>query len=284
MNLERELYDLLESVQGHLPSPMHKVYEQAVDRAMRRHSRSGRGWWRREQRQEEVSVSVFALVIGLIGGAALMYLFDPERGERRRALLQIRVEDALSSAGSSVSETAQRVRSDVEQVADGVVDSVKDTTEQVRGDVEKAVDSAVDTTKVQAAKLDKAVDNTAAKLDKAADNLTDSAKSSASQVGQAVSGVAKDAANKVRSAASEVKQQVENATTSDTTLTSRVRVEVARNVRAPGAIEVAVNNGVVTLTGKIPASEVQALVEKVQALSGVSSVDNRLEVHDAAQQ
>jgi gas vesicle protein len=273
MNLERELYELLETVQGHLPSQMHKVYEQAVDRALHRHSsRRGGGWWRREQRQEEVSVSVFALIIGLIGGAALMYLFDPERGERRRALLQIRLEDALSEAGSSIGETAQRVKTEVEQAVDEAVDSVKETTEQVRGDVEKAIDSAADTTKVEAAKLDKAVDNT-----------LDSAKSTANNIGQAVSGVAKDAANKVKSAADEVKQQVENAATSDQTLTTRVRTTVAGAVRAPGSIQVEVKNGEVTLTGTIPAGEVQSLVEKIQALPGVSKVDNRLEVHDAAQ-
>lgn len=276
MNLERELYDLLESVQSHLPTQMHKVYEQAVDRAMHRHSRRGGGWWRREQREEEISLSVFALVVGLIGGAALMYLFDPERGARRRALLQIRLEDTLSNAGTSVSDTAQRVRSEVEEAVEGAVDSVKDATEQARDDVSQAVDNAVDTTKTKAAQVDQ-------QMDKAVDNAADAAKSTANSVGQAVSGAAKDAANKVRSAAGEVKQQVENATTSDATLTTRVRMAVAGAVRAPGAIQIEVKNGEVTLTGTIPASEVQALVEKVQALPGVSKVDNRLEVHDAAQ-
>lgn len=272
MNLERELYDFLESVQAHLPTQMHKVYEQAVDRAMHRHSRRGGGWWRREQREEEISLSVFALVVGLIGGAALMYLFDPERGSRRRALLQIRLEDTLSNAGTSVSDTAQRVRSEVEQAVEGAVDSVKDATEQARDDVSQAVDNAADTTKVAAAQVDKTVDSAA-----------EAAKSTANTVGQAVSGVAKDAASKVRSAAGEVKQQVENATTSDATLTTRVRMAVAGAVRAPGAIQIEVKNGEVSLTGTIPASEVQALVEKIQALPGVSKVDNRLEVHDAAQ-
>jgi hypothetical protein len=247
---------------------MHKVYEQAVDRAMNRHSRSGRGWWRREQRQEEVSVSIFALIIGLIGGAALMYLFDPERGARRRALLQIQVEDALSGVSSSIEETAQRVRTDVEQAAE----SIKETTEQVRGDVEKTVGSAAASAQDKAAQIDKAVDNAA-----------DSAKSTASQVGQAMSGTARDAATKVKSAANEAKQQVEAAVTSDQTLTVRVRTAVAGGVRAPGAIDIDVKDGTVTLTGTIPAGEVQQLVEKVEAIPGVTKVDNRLEIHDAAQ-
>ena len=49
------------------------------------------------QKEEEGILAIFVLIVGLLGGAALMYLFDPDRGEQRRASLLGQVNQAEQS-------------------------------------------------------------------------------------------------------------------------------------------------------------------------------------------
>src|SRR5664279_6346379 len=105
MPVRHEIHELLEDIQKELPGHTHGAYEKAVNRAMRhpRHQHHdehhhGRpmGWamleqmlfpgHHRHEQEEEGALALFMLIVGLIGGAALMYLFDPERGEARRAV------------------------------------------------------------------------------------------------------------------------------------------------------------------------------------------------------
>jgi osmotically-inducible protein OsmY len=271
MAVQREIGDLLENIRAELPTRLHNLFEEAVERAaeQERHGRKRvahemwrRNPWLREQRrkqQEEAgALAVFALVVGFLGGLAFMYLFDPDRGERRRALLM---------------GQAQRLAEDTEEAVEQAAGSIRETAAQVRGEVNQT-----------AANVSASAQNAAQQVNKAASDVSDSLKDAGSDAGKTASGAAgalKQAGSQVKAAAAEVKQQVESAITTDSALQSRVRVEVARGVRSPGAIEVEVKDGVVTLTGKVRASEVQSLVEKVTALPGVRSVENRLEVHDA---
>ena len=62
-----------------------------------------------------------ALMGGVGLGAALMYIFDPDRGKRRRALLR----DKVESAGNTLVERAGKVRSDLGNRAYGVVAETK---------------------------------------------------------------------------------------------------------------------------------------------------------------
>jgi len=216
MASHHEIMDFIENIRAEMPERLHHFYEEAVDRALEEQQRRGREFahqiikrnpmirkeWNR-QKEEEGILAIVVLIIGFLGGAALMYLFDPDRGEQRRASLLGQVNHA----------------------ADQVSESLKDTTTQVQHQASKAVSS--------------------------------------------VSGTGKETAGQV------------NAAVSDATLSARVRVEIAKDVRAPGAIEVTVAQGVVTLKGKVQASEVKELVEKIQVTPGVKSVENRLEIHDA---
>jgi hypothetical protein len=69
----------------------------------------------------------------------------------------------------------------------------------------------------------------------------------------------------------------------DTVLGERVRAKLGFLVRHPSAIEVAVNQGHVTLRGPVLADEVQQLVRGVETVRGVREVENHLEVHVKAE-
>src|SRR5205085_6311750 len=61
------------------------------------------------------------LVGGAGLGAALMYIFDPDRGKRRRALIRDRVE----AAGNEVSDKVEKMGRDLQNRAYGVVAETK---------------------------------------------------------------------------------------------------------------------------------------------------------------
>jgi osmotically-inducible protein OsmY len=58
-----------------------------------------------------------ALVGGLGLGAALMYVFDPDRGKRRRALIR----DKVDSAAHKLGDAAEKMGHDISNRAQGVV-------------------------------------------------------------------------------------------------------------------------------------------------------------------
>ena len=180
--------------------------------------------------------ATLSLIIGALSGAALMYLFDPERGARRRTNLR-----DSGRSGSSWQrwrgidgERLERVRSEVSKVTGSVSDAVEDVTQQAHDQVSKAVNGA------------------SASLDGAS--------------GQA---------------------QSAGRTKADHECGGGGRVKRARECRdclpdaQSAAVKASVNDGMVTLAGKIIASEVQTLVKQIEAMPGVRGVENRLEIHDA---
>ncbi len=118
MPVPDELYDILEHIQSQLPSHIHETYEQAADRALRHHAKHrGFEWWGGDSAQGEGFPALLALVIGLLGGAALMYLFDPERGASRRAMLRDEVNTAVSEATELVEEATHQVSERAQEIA-----------------------------------------------------------------------------------------------------------------------------------------------------------------------
>ncbi len=231
MTVQHEMNDLLDNIKKELPERAHEIYEDAVRRAVQK-GRSGRRGFvrqmlrhdpllrevRRRQQQQEGLLAIFAFLIGLLGGAALMYLFDPERGAARRAFLRDQANQMAESASESMEATATRLQNEAKTQVNQAADSLESASKQARS---QAKDSVEETEK------------------------------------------------RVREAVS------------DTALTAQVQVEIARSLRAPGAVDVSVNDSTVTLSGRILASEAQALVKKIQAMPGVRAVENHLELHDA---
>lgn len=68
----------------------------------------------------------------------------------------------------------------------------------------------------------------------------------------------------------------------DETIGARVRAKLGRLCSHPGAIEVAVHGGQVTLSGPILAREVEQTVNAIALVPGVERVHNELEVHHRA--
>lgn len=68
----------------------------------------------------------------------------------------------------------------------------------------------------------------------------------------------------------------------DLTLQDRVRSKLGHYVSNPHAIEVKANQGHITLTGSVPATEVAGLIRCVRGVSGVHSIENLLEVQNTA--
>lgn len=72
-------------------------------------------------------------------------------------------------------------------------------------------------------------------------------------------------------------------TLDDATLTMRVKEHLGRHMSNPGAVNVTVNNGVVTLHGQVLASEAQRLLRAVGLLHGIARIDNQLQLLDQPQ-
>jgi uncharacterized membrane protein len=138
--------------------------------------------------------------IGGIGlGAALMYMLDPDRGRRRRALLRDQLVHAATKAPDAIGATAR--------------------------------------------------------------DLSNRARGLAAQAGSMFGGD-EEAADQV--------------------IEARVRSKMGRVVSHPHAIEVAADQGRVTLSGPILAHEVDDLLRCISSVVGVTEVDNQLEVHKEA--
>jgi uncharacterized membrane protein len=70
---------------------------------------------------------------------------------------------------------------------------------------------------------------------------------------------------------------------SDEVLPMRVRARLGHSVSHPHAISVTVNNGRVTLSGPVLATEVDRLLSGVSSVRGVKGIDNALTVHTRAE-
>ena len=67
----------------------------------------------------------------------------------------------------------------------------------------------------------------------------------------------------------------------DDALAERVRAELGRVVTQPGGVVVMVEDGVVTLSGQVPAGEREDLIAMTRWVRGVRDLEDRLETQEA---
>jgi hypothetical protein len=82
--------------------------------------------------------------------------------------------------------------------------------------------------------------------------------------------------NKAQGVAAEARNMVQSDHATDNQIRERIRAHLGRIVSTPGTIEVAVHDGHVCLTGTLPPSEHDALVNGVLSVRGVKDVENQL--------
>lgn len=90
----------------------------------------------------------------------------------------------------------------------------------------------------------------------------------------------RDLFNRTEGAVSELAAGLEAQHADGDILVERVRSKVGRVVSHPHAIEVRIEDGKILLKGPVLRSELEQLLSAVQAVRGVGSVVNELEVHD----
>jgi hypothetical protein len=98
----------------------------------------------------------------------------------------------------------------------------------------------------------------------------------------AVDVVQRDLNNRIHGFGAMIDSALHREAVSDDVLHERVRSKLGRVSSHPGAIEVSVSDGQVTLRGPILSTEVQQTFNAVRGVPGVKRVINELEVHEHA--
>jgi uncharacterized membrane protein len=100
------------------------------------------------------------------------------------------------------------------------------------------------------------------------------------KAGDAVDATARDLRNRARGVTARAKTLLTEKEVSDEALAQRVRSKVSECVSHPRSIEVSVEGGRVTLSGPILSGEVDRLLSGISSMRHVTSVENKLQVHD----
>jgi hyperosmotically inducible periplasmic protein len=110
--------------------------------------------------------------------------------------------------------------------------------------------------------------------------LNDKLRSTCDSINRCVRTEGRQVARSVRGLAAEVESSVTASVVDDNTQVECIRAALAGLVSKPDAIDVSVNDGIATLAGRVAASEHAGLIAAVDALPGVRSVADLLDVYE----
>jgi hypothetical protein len=102
-------------------------------------------------------------------------------------------------------------------------------------------------------------------------------------LGEGVGTTSRDVRNRARGAAAVTRRRLAHEEADDRVVAERVRAELGRLVSYPGAIEVDVNEGTVTLHGPVLAREAGRLIAGVRGVRGVADVEDHIDRHETAE-
>jgi uncharacterized membrane protein/osmotically-inducible protein OsmY len=108
----------------------------------------------------------------------------------------------------------------------------------------------------------------------------DAAHHMANAFDDAVGKTSRDLSNRAQGLVAELNSIFRCEEADDDVIAARVRSKLGRAVSHPHAIQVAVNQGRVTLSGQVLASEGDQFLKRVWSVRGVTDVENRLESHE----
>lgn len=100
--------------------------------------------------------------------------------------------------------------------------------------------------------------------------------------GEAAGTTSRDLANHARGFAAVAKRRFSGDASDDVVIVERVRSALGRVVSHPGSVVVTCDEGLVTLSGPVLASEADKLVSEAGSVRGVQEVVDRLERHEDA--
>ena len=98
------------------------------------------------------------------------------------------------------------------------------------------------------------------------------------QLAENLDATTRDLRNRARGTAAELRSRLRHEEVEDEIVHDRVRSAIGRAASNPGAIEVSVMSGTVTLRGRVPEQEVEELLRAAGRVRGVAGVVNELEV------
>jgi uncharacterized membrane protein len=114
--------------------------------------------------------------------------------------------------------------------------------------------------------------------------LREQALSTSNRLRDAADTTIKDTRNRAKGIRSSLLSRWRKAPATDEALAERVRSTIGRCVSHPGAIEVTVSNGSVTLLGSVLSKEVALLIDRVYDVPGVTHLTNQLRAYTDAGQ
>jgi osmotically-inducible protein OsmY len=217
------------------------------------------------------------LLIGGLGlGAGLIYMLDPQRGERRRVRARAQMRTYRHQADGLLGQT----RSLLARTRTPFSSTWRRDERQLARAWPAGVANGFLTLSCVGlgAGLMYMLDPRMGKRRRAL--VYDKACAYWRRTGNVLGKTARDVSNRTRGLAADVRTQLTGGDRpEDRVLVARVRAHIGHIVSQPSAIDVTAQQGLVTLSGSIPANEVAKLLSTVEAVSGVSEVVNQLEVH-----
>lgn len=251
--------------------------------------------------------AVTLITAGLVGalGAGAMYIFDPDRGRRRRAMIARQFEQGrrrLSDAAGSAAQTLRHSTGDYGGALRSALswNSGASRAERVGERVRARLGGMTQTTarstrahkggstgrRIVAVLAGTGIGGIAWYLldpQRGARRralLRDQVVHGQHTLADAAQATTHDVRKRTSGYGASLRSAFSRATgNGDTVVSERVRAAIGRAVTHPGSIEVSVDNGVVTLSGPVLAREVPLLMDRVLDVRGVRDLTNRLEVH-----
>ena len=228
------------------------------------------------------------LLIGGLGlGAGLIYMLDPERGERRRAMARTQLEryrrqtddlwdHTTRSLGRQARELFARAPLARRYRRPGPGELLLARAEQLG--ILKSI-LMLGCTGLGAGVM-YVLDPRLGRRRRAL--VRDKAQACWHRMGKFLSQTARDARQRTYGLIAETQTQIRGADVpEDAVLIARVRAYIGHVVSQVETVDVTAHQGRVTLSGSIAAHEVEKLLSAVASVAGVTAVVNRLEIHHA---